>query len=48
MIEIWMKNQLVIGSNCNIVIYNRPMKTNVGVTFSVGDTIPQFTICIDI
>ena len=51
MIDIWMKNHFVSGSNCNTV-YNPPkylqgMTNNVGLTCSVGDTIPGFTISIE-
>ena len=47
-----MKNPLVSDSFCNIIIYNPPKKvqgmTNiVGLTFSVGDTTPPFTISIE-
>ena len=50
MTEIWMKNHLVSDSNCNI--YNLPkilqgMTNNVGLTFSVDDTIPRFAISIE-
>ena len=49
-IEIWMTNDLVNDSNCNILIQSPPLKklqglTNIfGLTFSVGDTILRFTI----
>ena len=51
MIEIWMK-YLVTDSNCNIVNLQPPkslqgIATNVGLTFSVGDIIPWFTISIE-
>ena len=52
MIKIWIKNHLVSDSNCNTIIYN-PTKNlqgstnNVGLTFSVTDTILQFTIIIE-
>ena len=51
MIEIWMKKHLVSNSNCNTVNLEslkilQGMTNNVGLAFSVGDTIPQFTICI--
>jgi hypothetical protein len=51
MIEFWMKNHLVSGSNCNPVNLLTPQKftrndNNVGITFSVGDNKPQFTIRI--
>ena len=53
MMEIWMENQLVSDRNCNtIYIYNPPktlqgMTNNVGLAFSVGDTIQQFTLSIE-
>ena len=52
MIEIWMKIHLVSDSNCSTVIYNTPDKlqgmiNNIGLTFSVGDTTPRFTISIE-
>ena len=47
-----MKNHLVSDSDCNTVIYNPPKNLqgkakNVGLTFSVGGTIPRFTISIE-
>ena len=52
MIEIRMKHHLVSDSNCNIGNLYSPQKVtrndnNVGLTFSVGDTIPWFTISIE-
>ena len=52
MIEIWMKIHLVSDNNRNTLnLYppkkNQGMTNNVGLTFSVGDTIPQFTISIE-
>ena len=54
MIEIWKKNHLVSDSFCNTVNLQSPpnkklqgMTNNVGLTFSVGDTIPRFTISIE-
>ena len=52
MIEIWMKIHLVSDNNRNTVnLYppqkNQGMTNNVGLTFSVGDTIPRFTISIE-
>jgi hypothetical protein len=53
MVQIWMKNYLVSDNNCNIVdLYNilkilQGMTNNVGLTFSVGDTIQWFTISIE-
>ena len=52
MIEIWMKHHLVSDNNCNIVILkpskkSQGMANSVGLTFSVGDTIHQFTISIE-
>ena len=49
MIEIWMKNHLVSDSNCNTVnIFSlkklQGMTYNIGLTLSVSDTVPQFTI----
>ena len=51
MIMFWMKNHLISDSNCNIENpYSQKqftrMTNNVGLTFSGGDTIPQFTISI--
>ena len=49
----WMKYNLVSDTNCNTVNIYNPQKnlqgtTNyVGLTFGVGDTIPQFTISIE-
>jgi hypothetical protein len=50
MIRIWMN--FVSDSNCNIIICHPPgslqgVTNNVGLTFSVGDTIPWFTIRIE-
>ena len=44
MIEIWIKNHLVSGSDCNTVNLESPknlqgMTNNVGLTLSVGDTL---------
>jgi hypothetical protein len=52
MIEIWMKNHLVSESICNIVNLLsfkklQGMINNDGVTFSIGETIPRFTISIE-
>jgi hypothetical protein len=52
MIENWMKNHVVRDSNCNTVNLYSPQKLqgmtiNVGLTFSVGDTIPWFTSSIE-
>ena len=55
MIEIWINRHLISDNNCNIVqIYIPPtnlqgMTTNIGLTFSVGDTntTPRFTISIE-
>ena len=52
MIENWMKNHLVSGSNCNTVNVETPHKlqgvtNNVGLTFSVGDTILWLTISME-
>ena len=53
MIEFWMENHM--GSNIDYNIVNpypppkkkvQGMTNNVGLKFSVGDTIPQFTISI--
>ena len=52
MIEIWIRNHLGSDGNCNIVNLYCPQKNSqevtndVGLTFSVGDTTPQFTISI--
>jgi hypothetical protein len=52
MIEVWMNNQLVSDVNCNTINIVSPPKSqgmtnNVGLTFSVGDTILRFTISIE-
>jgi hypothetical protein len=52
MIEIWMKKHLVSDSNCNNVNLYSPKKplgmtNNVGLTFSVRDTLPCFTISVE-
>ena len=52
MIEFWMKIHLASDNSCNAVIYNpqknyKEWQINVGLTFSVGDTIPWFTISIE-
>ena len=52
MIECWMKNHLVSDSNYNIVNLQFPQKitriaNNVGLTYSVGDTILWLTISIE-
>jgi hypothetical protein len=52
MIGIWMENHFVSDSNCIIIIYHPPeslqgITNNVELTFSVGDTIPWFTIRIE-
>ena len=46
------KITLVSNINCNIVNLKHPknlqgMTNNVGLTFSIGDTIPQFTTSIE-
>ena len=41
MIEIWIKIQ------CNPQEFFKRMINDVGLTFSVGDTIPQFTLSIE-
>ena len=51
-IEYWMKNHLVSDNNYNTVDLWFPKKittltNNVGLTFSVGGIIQQFTISID-
>ena len=52
MIENWMKNQSVSDCSSNIVNLNsskfflQEMTNNVGLTFSVSDNTPQFTIII--
>ena len=50
MIQIWMKIHLVSDSNCNTVYLKKlqEMTNHVGVTLSVGDTIPQFTVSIEL
>ena len=50
MIESWMKTHLVSDSklqHCKSVTPPPQMTNNVGLTFSVGDIIPQFTISIE-
>ena len=50
MIKIWMKRHLVTDSICNTIIPQKSLqgrKNNVGLTFSVGDTKPWFTISIE-
>ena len=56
MIELWMKHHLVSDSNCNtykpITLLNFYkdniwLTLEVGLTFSVGDSIPRFTISIE-
>ena len=52
MIAIWMKNHSVSDRNCNTVNLLSPknwqgMTNIVGLTFSVGDTVPWFTISIE-
>ena len=47
-----MKSHLVSDSLCNTVNLESPkelqgMTTNVGLTFSVGDTIPLYTISVE-
>jgi hypothetical protein len=50
-IEIWMKNHLVNDNNCNTVNLESSKKlrvtNNVALTFSVSDTVLQFTISIE-
>ena len=52
MMKFWMKNHLVSDNNCNIVDPYSPIKlqgktTKFRFTFSVDDTILQFTISIE-
>ena len=53
MIGIWMKNHLWNDSDCNIINLQSAHKSlqgminNAGLTFSVGDTTPWFTISIE-
>ena len=59
MIEVWMKTQLVSDNTCSNVNLYRPVfffflkkilqgLTNIGtLTFSFGDTTPQFKISIE-
>ena len=48
-----MKNHLVSDNDCNAINleslknFTKGMTNNIGLTFSVGDTIPRFTISID-
>ena len=50
MIEMWMNNPMISDSICNTITLQSPrtnlqgMTNNVGLTFRVGNTIPQFTI----
>ena len=46
MVKIWMENHLVSDSNCNIVNL-QGMTNNVGITLTISDTIPRFTISIE-
>ena len=51
-IEVWMKNHLVSDSDCNTVDLQFPLNlqgitNNVGLAFSVGDTILRFTLTIE-
>ena len=52
MIEIWMKNHLVSGSNCNTVIlwspkrFTRDDKIMFGLTCIVGDTTPGLQLVL--
>ena len=51
-IEVWMKNHLVSDSDCNTVDFQFPLNlqgitNNVGLAFSVGDTILRFTLTIE-
>ena len=51
-IEVWMKNHLVSDSDCNTVGLQFPLNlqgitNNVGLAFSVGDTILRFTLTIE-
>ena len=45
--EIWMKDYLVSDSNCNTPQNLQGMTNTIGLMFSVGDTILQFTISIE-
>jgi hypothetical protein len=47
-----MRNHLVSDNDCNTINLLSPKKlqgmtNNVGLTFSVGDTIPRYTISIE-
>ena len=46
-IGIWMKNHSVSGSKSIIPQKLQGLANNVGLTFSVGDTILKFTISIE-
>ena len=51
-IEFWMKNHLINDNNCDIVNLKSPKKlqgmtNNIGLRFSVDDTIPGLTISIE-
>ena len=51
MTGIWMRHHLESDSNCNIVIDNPPkniqgLTNNVGLRFTVGDTLLRFTISV--
>ena len=52
-IENWMKHHLVSDSNCNIVnlilpsnFFYEEWQIMLGLTFSVGETMPRFTMSI--
>jgi hypothetical protein len=51
--DIWMTNHLVSDSNCNTLnnmLFHKSLQgvtNNVGLTSSVGDTMPHFTISIE-
>ena len=51
-IDIRIENHLASDNNCNTIIYDpskdlQGMRNNIGLTFSVGDTIPRFTFSIE-
>ena len=51
-IDVWIEKHSASDNNCNTMIYNplkslQTMTNNVGLTFSVGDTIPRFITSIE-
>ena len=51
-IDVWIENHSASDNNCNTMIYKpskslQAMTNNVGLTFSVGHTIPRFSVSIE-